>query len=121
MLVEFLSHLLALDIAWIVALIVDNLFFLFAFSALMYYFMNGKRMFVGFLVITLLMWVWLDMEHAASMVLFAGGFLSLYYLTKVAVIAAAENSKALKNKLIIVGEIQAVALIIIYNLFMVGG
>ena len=121
MLLNFLSHLLAFDIAWIVALILNNLFFLFAFTAIMYYFMEGKRVLLGFFVITFVMWIWGDMENAAGLVIFATGFLSLYYITKVAVLAAAEHSPALKNKLIIVSEIQAIALVIIFNLFMVGG
>lgn len=116
MLVDFLGHLLALDIAWIVALIIDNLFFLFAFLAAIHFFLEGKRVILGFLILTATIWLWSDFSSLVGAVVFTGGFLILHYMGKMAVLTFAEHSVALKKRMILVNEIQGIGTFIVYNI-----
>lgn len=118
MLVSFLSHLLALDIVWLVALVMNNLFLLFAFMAIMHFFMEGKRVLLGFGALIFAVWTFDDFATLGGALLFTSGFLLFFYLTKLAVIGAAENSVAMKKKLIIFNEVSAIGLWIMYNIFM---
>ena len=63
MLIEFLSHAAALDLGWIVGLILGNLHWLFALGAFVIISHNGRRPVWHFLVIFALLWAIVDMEH----------------------------------------------------------
>ncbi len=118
---EFLSHLVALDIPWLISLVMNNLFWVFAFIALMYFFTEGKKTLLGFLVITFVMWIWVDWETVSGMALFVGSFLALYYISKIALLAIAENSPSLQKKLFWVSEVQAITAIVLFYLFVYSG
>lgn len=114
---EFASHLISLDIAWLISLIMSNLHWLFFLYALMYFFMEGKRVWWGFLVVVFVCWIWSDWEIVSGGFLFVGGFLSLYYITKLAVLSFAENSPGLKKRLLWVSEIQFIVALLAFNVW----
>ncbi len=118
MLFEFFSHLISLDFAWIISLIGSNLHWLFAITALIFFFFNGKKIILGVIAFFLLGWAWGDFELISGMIVFGAGFLVIYYLTKLIVLIFAENQPELKNKLIWISEIQFLAVFILYNIFL---
>ena len=65
------------------------------------------------------MWAWVDFEIFSGWIWAVPTFFGIYYITKIAVLAFAEDTPQLKSKLVIISEIQAIALIAIYNLFLV--
>lgn len=120
MLIEFFYHLLALDIPWFFDLLFSNLHYLFIFVAIMFIFGSGKKVFAGTVALTLLFWVFTDVSNIFQWISFAGEFLFIYYAVKICVLAFAEDDPKLSSKLILVNEIGAYSVWIIYNLVMVG-
>ncbi len=117
---NFLNAVLGFDIAWFVWLIEHNLFYVFAFITLCFFFWGNsmKKAVIVTVLLSIVAWAWVDFELISGWVLFAGGFLSIYYVTKMVIMVFAESMPSLKNKLILVSEIQFFALLIIYNLFL---
>ena len=120
MLFEFLHRLVSLDLSWFVWLVTANLVYFFIFLAICFFFWEGKmkKVIAAFFLLCLVAWSWIDFEMISGWVLFVGGFLAIYYITKVAVLAFAENTPALQSKLIIVSEIQFIVALVVYNLFL---
>ena len=118
MFVEALAHLFALDLGWFVSLIIGNLLLLFAFIATMYIFLEGKKVIAGVIFLTLVLWIIADIQFVTGWLVFVGGFLSIYYITKLALLIFVEDTK-LKKWLIPVSTAHAYLIIIIYNYFMV--
>ncbi|MAG21877.1 MAG: hypothetical protein CL943_01045 [Candidatus Diapherotrites archaeon] len=117
---DFVNAVINLDFGWFVWLVSANIFWLFAFIALCFFFWDGKtnKTIAGLFLLSVVAWTWIDFELMSGWILFVGGFLSVYYITKVAILTFAENTPSLQNKLIIVSEIRFLALLLIYNLFM---
>ena len=119
MFLEFLNRLLSLDIAWFVWLVTANVFWIFAFFAICFFFWDKDKTkaVAGMMMLSILAWLWVDFEMISGIVLFVGGFLGIYYITKVAVLVFAADMPALRDKLVIVSELQFIVLLIIYNFF----
>lgn len=117
---QFLEALLSLDLGWFVWLVEHNIIWAFAFFALCFFFWEGnlKKAGSAFLLLILVAWIWVDMESISGLTLFVGGFLSVYYITKVAVLVFAQDHPTLKKHLVLVGEIQFVVVLLAYNIFM---
>ena len=60
----------------------------------------------------------MDFEVLTGLAWSGASFLLLYYITKLAVLAWAENSKTLQKHLILISEIQFLSLLLIYTFFM---
>ena len=118
MFMNFLTHLVALDVEWLVGLVMNNLLFLFMFVALIFIFYQGKKVLRGVIIMSLLAWAWIDLENIGGIVLFVGGFMLLYYITKLALLGFIENNPNMGTKLVLISEIQFIALVLFYNLFM---
>ncbi|MFH1255662.1 MAG: hypothetical protein V1494_00040 [Candidatus Diapherotrites archaeon] len=117
MLLEFLSHLLALDIGWILQLALGNIFLIFGFIAIIYFFSNGKNVLYGFVALTLTMWIWVDFQNSSGMVWTIASFVALFFLVKLSVLAISEYTPALKNNLIIISEITGIVTLLIFVAF----
>ena len=115
MILEFLTHLLSLDINWIVTFLLGNLLAIFLLFAVIFIFLEGKKPVYAFLVLAFLIMVWQDFEHYTGAVVFAGSLLAIYYITKLVVLTFAETTPWLKDKLIILEELQFLTVFIIYN------
>lgn len=120
MLIEFLYHLMALDIAWILELIINNLQFLFIFIAIIFVFANGQKLIAGTITLILMLWILNDVGNIFQWATFVGGFLSIHYMVKIAVLAFAEDDPKLSSRLIWVNEISSYCVWIYYNFFMAG-
>ncbi|MDD5163072.1 MAG: hypothetical protein PHD95_02575 [Candidatus ainarchaeum sp.] len=60
MLFEFFSHLISLDLAWIIGLIMGNLLWLFLLAAYVFITHEGKKVFWGFIFLVGSIWIVLD-------------------------------------------------------------
>jgi len=117
---EFMSRLLSFDLIWIAGLIFGNLHYVFLFAAVCFFFFgpNIKKTVVSVILLSLVAWTWVDFELMSGWLLFVGGFLSIYYLTKIIVVIFANDVPALKNHLVIINELQFLAILLIYNFFL---
>ena len=117
---EFLAAVISLDVNWLVGLLFNNFHYLFFFAALAFFFWgpSTKKAAISTGLIILVAWSWIDFQTVTGCVILAGGFLSLYYITKIAVLTFADDVPFLKNNLVIVTEIHGLALIIGYNFFL---
>ena len=112
---EVMQALFALDIGFFVGMIIHNLFWLFAFYALIYFFFEGKNTIYWFVLWSFLLWAILDWENLTGFVFTAGVFLMLYYLSKLAFLRFSESIPQLKDHLVLLSSIQAYSLIVIYT------
>jgi len=117
---EFLNAVITLDLKWLADTVFLNLHYLFVFFALSYLFWDRKfkKAVFATLLFCLVAWAWGDFENVFGWFLFAGGFLSIYYVTKLVVLTFAENIPELKNNLVLVSELQFLLLFAAYNLFL---
>lgn len=118
MLLNFLTHLLSFDVAWIVSFVLSNLHYLFAMVALMYYIVGEKRFLTAFIFFTIGAWIIVDFETITGWVYYVAGFLALLYVSRMAVSIYAEASPKWSERLLLVLVIQFVLLFIFFNLFL---
>jgi len=114
---EFFAHLFALDFAWIIDLIFANLFFVFAIAALIYIFWEGSHFIQVFANFFVLFWTWEVIGITAGLAIFGATFLLLNYMRAITALKIAEETPALKDKLVIVSSITFYALLIMYKVF----
>ena len=119
MLVEFLVHLISLDFHWLIGLVMNNLHFLFIFFAISYFFFDGKNYILAMFLLILDVWLVADMEKVTGLLVFVGGFLTIFYITKLAIVTFAEDSEKLRKYLVPISTAQAYGAFIIYNYFLV--
>ena len=117
---DFLAAAVSLDVNWLAGLLFNNLHYLFFFAAFAFFFWgpSTKKAIISTGLVILVCWIWIDFQTVSGWAILAGGFLSLYYITKLVVLTFADDIPLLKNNLVIVSEIQALVLIIGYNLFL---
>ncbi len=117
---EFLAAVISLDVNWLAGLLTSNFHYLFFFAAIGFFFWgpSTKKAIISTGLITLVCWIWVDFQTVSGWAILVGGFLSIYYITKLAVLTFADDVPFLKNNLIIVTEIHGIVLIIGYNLFL---
>ena len=116
MLFEFLTHLAALDFQWMVSLAANNLMWAFMFGAFSHFINEGRKFPLTFAVVVADTWAIADFASAGSIVVFSGGMLLLYYLSKFALVAFVESSPSLHKKLMPLFLLQGWVAIIAYNL-----
>jgi len=119
MLMNFLSHLVALDIAWFVTLFEANWFFLFAFLLFAHIF-APKRWIAFFCIFTFILWGWMDMITLTGWVIFVAGFMLLNYVMKIVLVGFVENSPLPQNYVIVINEISATILWVWFGIFLMG-
>lgn len=115
---EMIARLFAFDIGWYASQIMANLFWIFVVTAVMYIFLNGKRVLFGVILFFVVAHVWAAAEQLYGVAIFAAGFLGIYYMTKLATMAFAESVPSLKNHLILITTVQFYVLFLAYNIFL---
>lgn len=117
---EFLNAVISLDLNWLAGLFFNNLHYLFAFAAVCFFFWepSNKKLVIAFILISLDFWVWADFEVFSGWGIFVGGFLSLYYISKIALLTFAHDIPQLKKYFVVISTIQALAALVIFNIFL---
>ena len=119
MLIEAFTHLVAIDIDWFISVLMGNLHFVFVLIAAQIMFFEGKHTLRGFFWIVIILWALADLEPIANLTVFVGGFLTLMYLTKLAVLTISEDSNLFKKYFVPISSIQAYVVLLVYNWFLV--
>ena len=120
MLIELLYRIFTFDISWLVNLFMGNLFFVFGFTALMYYFMNGKKVLFATIILTLVLYAVQDFEAIANVVIIAPAFMLFHYIGKLGVHILAEQSPSLKKYHLLITNLELIAVFFLFNIFMRG-
>ncbi|MFH1391214.1 MAG: hypothetical protein ABIH20_02790 [Candidatus Diapherotrites archaeon] len=115
---EAIQALLSLDISFFIDIVMGNILWSFMFFALIYFFFDKKNTIYYFLLWAVLLWAFFDFESLTSITFRTGPFLMIYYLTKLAVLAWAENSPRFKDKLLWVSETQFLLLLFVFTFFL---
>lgn len=117
---EFLNAVITLDLGWLVGLFVNNFHYLFFFAMICFFFFGPsiKKTIIATAMICVVAWMWVDFEIMSGWGLFLASFLGIYYITKIAVNIFAEDIPSLKNHMVLVNEVQFIALFVFFNLFM---
>lgn len=120
MFVEFMYHLLSLDLNWIIQFILLNLHWLFAFAAVMYFFTDGKKVISGIIVVVFVLWAMMDGARLMGWVFITGMFLLIFYVVKFFILKVAEETPQLQKKLIWINELSGYVTWISFNLWYMG-
>ncbi len=117
---EFVQAVLTFDLNWLATLLFSNFHYLFAFVAACFFFWNGnvKKTIVAFFLLSIVIWAAGDFSTVSGWMWAVGGFFSIYYISKVAVMAFAETVPQLRRHLVFVSAAQFWILFIIYNMFL---
>jgi len=117
---EFLNAVISLDLNWIAGLIAGNLHYLFAFAAVCFFFWgpSTKKLPIAFILLSLDFWLWADFEAFSGWGIYVGGFLSLYYISKIAVLAFFQDIPQLKKYFVVISTLQAITALVAFNLFL---
>ena len=70
-------------------------------------------------MIVFILWTLSEFEKVTNIAIFVGGFLTIYYLTKLALLSITEDSTLLKKYFVPISAIQAYTVLLIYNWFLV--
>ena len=113
--IEFVSNLLSFNLGWFISLVLNNLFWVFAYALLVHIIFNGEKMVAAFVLFALDVWLWDVFGLLSGVSIFGAQTLVIYYITKIGVLAIAEKSETLKSKFVVVSSIQGVCAILISN------
>ena len=119
MLIEAFTHLIAFDLGWFISIFMGNLHYIFVLLAAIVFFFDGKHIVRGFFWIVIIVWALADLEPIANLAVFVGGFLTLMYLTKLAILTITEDSTFFKKYFVPISSIQAYVVLLMYNWFLV--
>jgi len=116
---EFIQHLLSLDFIWLINVIIHNIPYLFAYSAAVYFFYQGKNFLRWFVIIVIYVWVAVEFVDIAGWVVLSAGFLSLNYLVRIGALTFTD-ALGFGNRLPLLMAIMFVMTLAIYNIFILG-
>lgn len=118
MIVEIISNLLALNFGYFADIFTGGIFWVFAFSAAGYYFGNGKKILLNFIVITGLLLTFADLLHAHDLLFYTAPALLVLYLARITVLTYLEKS-GLGRNLPLAFSLTTYAVLFYYNFFMI--
>ncbi len=114
---EFLAGVVALDVHGLVSFLFSNLYWVFAFGALAFWYFPKKNIFAGIILISFFMWSFVDLTLVFGWVYLVAGFLALNYISRIAVLAFTESDEILRKHTLLIMVIQFYVTWIFYNLF----
>jgi len=112
------SHILALDVPYLVNMIFQNLWWIFILYAFAYFFYDKKHTLKYFILIIVSVWLFLDWVKMMGWVAFVGMYLVLVYIGRLSALTIAENSKSFSNRLPAIYLAVGFLVLIIFNVFM---
>ncbi|MFH1587887.1 MAG: hypothetical protein ABIA76_00935 [Candidatus Diapherotrites archaeon] len=115
---ELLLMVLNFDFFGIINLLLRNLFWVFGFIALGYFFFGSKKALKWFIVLSLAPVLLNSFLGFIGWKEFNMNFLGLYYVFNLSALKFAESTKFFENRLPYVEEITMMGSLIIFNLFM---
>jgi len=115
---EAVQALLNLDFVFFINIVSTNLLWVFLWFAVVFFLFEGKKTIYFFVFFSVLMWVFFDFATLTGLTFVTATFLLLNYLSKISVIAWAENTPSLKNNIVAIGEFVFFSLLLFYTFFL---
>jgi len=116
MFLEFLGHLLSLDLVWVIQLIFLNLHWAFLFILIVFIFYEKENKLLYFILLVLCMWASIEFTAQIGFVWATTLFLAAFIITRMFVIIFAASYPSLEKKLPLVFTVHFWALLIVMNL-----
>lgn len=116
MLLEMLSHALALDAGYFANLISGNLFWVFGFISAAYYF-KGKSFWSTFFIIIFVIASMMDLQQVHNLAFYVGGALMMAMLGRVVVLAFLANLKGGERHMPLGYAIVTYSVLFYFNFF----
>ncbi len=110
--------LISLDINAIIGMLANNLFWVFVYYAMAYFFFGPKNTIRNTLLITAYNWLAVEFVGLLGWVVLTGTFLGMNYLVRLSAVMYTENSQSLvkRTPFVLIGI--WFVLIFVYNVFM---
>jgi len=118
MLVNFVSHLVSLDVVWLYSFIANNLLLFFMLFAGVHIVSAGKNVVWNFLTVMFLFWIELDFLMLAGWVFYTASILMFVYISRVALLVFAETFPQLENKMVIIVALHGISMLILFNVIL---
>ncbi|MFH1391728.1 MAG: hypothetical protein ABIH20_05440 [Candidatus Diapherotrites archaeon] len=115
---EIIVHLVALDFAWIIGLVLSNLLIVFMFFALGYIFFNGKNPIRSFIHLILAPLLFFELIPFLGWAEVSGQLVALYYIINLSLMKMLENNKFFSSRLVWIEEFTFFGALILFNGFM---
>lgn len=119
MIADIAVALLSLDFEWFLGLVFGNLFWVFAFFALGYFFFRGKNPLRAFIHVAFAVLFFNELLPFIGWKEYVGQFLLVYYLVDLSLLKIAESIPFFSSRLVWVEEANFFGSILLFNLFMV--
>ena len=113
----FILSLITFNLSWIVDFILGNLFWLFAFVAVMYYISMGRSMLRGLIMAALLIMISVEFTNFFDLLVYTSVGLMLLYLSRMAILLALENTPGWSKHITLAWLLSFIVVIFVYNLF----
>lgn len=117
--IEVLNHFFSLDFAWIINFIMANILWLFLFAAAAAFLYDKKNWFWSLVYVTFYVWAISEFGVLVGWQVLSKEFLSVTLIAAVAVLTFAEFDSWGSKHLLLVNTLRFLAVLIIFNLFMV--
>lgn len=118
MLVEIIQRALYLDAGYFIGLVAGAPFWVFAFVAAGYFFGNGQKVLLNFMVITGLLLGFADLLRAHDLVFYTAPALMVLYFARLSVLTALEKTKDWQKHVPLAFSLTTYAVLFYYNFFM---
>ncbi len=115
---EFFARLLTFDAQWLANFILNNIFWVFAFILIGYFFYPNKKMLYSFLFITFAFWGTFDFVKAIGWVLLDSKYLFINNLAVIAVFIFCEADENLRKNSLFINTMLFFAVLFTFNLFL---
>ena len=118
---EFLNAAITLDLSWLATLVLTNLHYLFLIGILCFFFWgpSTKKVVISTILLSVVLWTWADLEFFSGWAWALPLFLGIYYISKLAIVAFAENTPGLSKHLVLIQEVHFIGLFAVFNIFIV--
>ncbi|MFH1587443.1 MAG: hypothetical protein ABID38_06310 [Candidatus Diapherotrites archaeon] len=105
-------------IPFMIEFFIANLMWVFIFATLAYYVVRKDLLILGIPIMAVYLWASVQWADAMGFVLLVGGFLSISYIIRIAVIGFAESVPALKSRVPLMLFLSFIVILFFYNIFM---
>ncbi len=113
---EIIKNLLGLNLGYFIGIALGGIFWVFAFAAVAFYFGDGKKVLLNFIVITGLLLSFADLLQAHGLVFYTAPALLILYFARISVLTALENS-GWKKHIPLAFSLTTYTVLFYYNFF----
>ncbi len=116
---EFAAHVLSLDANWIIAFILNNLLWVFLFTAALYFLQDGKKVLLGLLTFIPIVWISADLKLLYNLSIYTALGLLLLYWFRLSIFIVLQHSKGMQKYFKLAWFLSWFVVLYAYNVFFV--